>query len=277
MRFKVFLKNIFAVSIIGGMFLSSSCQLIQTNQPSQTNQTNQSTAQSQKFPQLSGEIADGEEIAVMTTNMGVIKLRFFPEHAPLAVENFITHAKNGYYDGVIFHRVLNDFMIQTGDPTGTGMGGESIWGGTFGYEYSGELHHIRGALAMAKSALPDSNGSQFYIVQNTSFGKSDREKAFLQGLIDDGNENAISFATGNLIIGSDGKPMKISEVWPKEFLEAYMEHGGSIHLDFEHTVFGHVIEGMDVVDAIAAVNVNKSGQPAEPVVIESIVIETYSK
>ncbi len=72
---------------------------------------------------------EGEQIAVMTTNMGVIKFRLFPEQAPKTVENFTTHAKNGYYNGMKFHRVINDFMIQSGDPEGTGKGGESIWGG----------------------------------------------------------------------------------------------------------------------------------------------------
>ena len=69
--------------------------------------------------------------AVIKTNLGEMTLALFPEQAPKAVENFVTLAKNGYYDGVIFHRVISDFMIQTGDPTGTGMGGESIWGKAF--------------------------------------------------------------------------------------------------------------------------------------------------
>ena len=73
----------------------------------------------------------GETVATMKTSMGDIKIRLFPEAAPKTVENFTTHAKNGYYDGLIFHRVINDFMIQGGDPTGTGCGGQSIWGSTF--------------------------------------------------------------------------------------------------------------------------------------------------
>ena len=70
----------------------------------------------------------GEQIAVVTTSLGTFRMKFFPQYAPNAVENFITLAKEGYYDNVIFHRVIKDFMIQTGDPTGTGYGGESIWG-----------------------------------------------------------------------------------------------------------------------------------------------------
>ncbi len=71
--------------------------------------------------------AVGEKIAVIKTDKGDIKVRLFPEEAPKAVENFVTHAENGYDDGLIFHRVIKDFMIQGGDPKGTGTGGESIW------------------------------------------------------------------------------------------------------------------------------------------------------
>ena len=91
----------------------------------------------------------GDQIAVVNTNLGSFQIRFFPEQAPKAVENFITHAKNGYYNGVVFHRVLKDFMIQGGDPTGTGCGGESIWGEPFGDECTPALRHFYGALSMA--------------------------------------------------------------------------------------------------------------------------------
>ena len=74
---------------------------------------------------------EGEEIAIITTSEGVVKMMFYPEEAPKAVENFKTLAKDGYYDVLTFHRVIEDFMIQTGDPTGTGRGGESCWGEDF--------------------------------------------------------------------------------------------------------------------------------------------------
>ena len=109
--------------------------------------------------------AKGEEIAVIKTNYGTIKARLFPEIAPKAVENFKTHAKNGYYDGVTFHRVIPDFMIQGGDPEGTGMGGESIWGKAFEDEFDINYRNFRGALSMANGG-PNTNGSQFFIVQN---------------------------------------------------------------------------------------------------------------
>ncbi|MBR2337910.1 MAG: peptidylprolyl isomerase, partial [Clostridia bacterium] len=113
--------------------------------------------------QLAKPIA-GETVAILHTNHGDIAIRLFPDHAPKTVENFVTHAKNGYYDGLIFHRVINDFMIQGGDPTGTGCGGESIWGHPFKDEFTPELHNLRGALSMA-NAGPGTNGSQFFIVQ----------------------------------------------------------------------------------------------------------------
>ena len=81
----------------------------------------------------------GETIAVIHTNMGDISVRLFADLVPNTVENFVTHAKNGYYNGIIFHRVINDFMIQGGDPTGTGRGGESIWGRSFEDEFSNKL------------------------------------------------------------------------------------------------------------------------------------------
>src|SRR5699024_7200751 len=101
--------------------------------------------------------------AIMHPNKGSITLNLFPELAPKAVENFIGLEKDNYYNGIIFHRVISDFMIQGGDPTGTGMGGESIWGEQFEDEFTSSLFNIRGALSMANSG-PNTNGSQFFIV-----------------------------------------------------------------------------------------------------------------
>lgn len=108
--------------------------------------------------------AAGDTVATIKTSMGDIKVVLFPDAAPKAVENFTTHAENGYYDGVIFHRVIPDFMIQGGDPLGKGIGGESIWGKPFKDEFSRDYHNLRGALCMA-NAGPNTNGSQFFIVQ----------------------------------------------------------------------------------------------------------------
>ncbi|MDD2515808.1 MAG: peptidylprolyl isomerase [Candidatus Gracilibacteria bacterium] len=104
----------------------------------------------------------GDIIAIIDTNVGKIKIRFFPELTPKTFENFVTLVKNGYYDSTIFHRVIKDFMIQGGDPEGTGMGGESIFGDVFEDEFS-ELKHIKGAISMANVG-PNTNGSQFFIV-----------------------------------------------------------------------------------------------------------------
>ena len=116
------------------------------------------------YPQLSTEVASNEALVIMHTSMGHLKIKLFPELAPKTVENFLTHAENSYYDGIIFHRVIQDFMIQGGDPTGTGMGGESIYGEEFEDEFSMNLFNLYGALSMA-NAGPNTNGSQFFIVQ----------------------------------------------------------------------------------------------------------------
>ena len=105
----------------------------------------------------------GEQIVVMETTFGTIKIKLFPIKAPKTVENFVGLVDKGYYDGIIFHRVIPDFMIQGGDPTGTGTGGESLWGGKFEDEFHPDLKNIRGALSMA-NAGPNTNGSQFFIV-----------------------------------------------------------------------------------------------------------------
>lgn len=188
--------------------------------------------------------AKGEKIAVMQTNMGDIKIRLFPEVAPKAVENFISHAENGYYDGLIFHRVINDFMIQGGDPTGTGRGGESIYGHSFEDEFDLSARNYRGALSMA-NAGPNTNGSQFFIVQAKS--------------IDDGLISQMEELT--------------DRGFPEEVTENYKKIGGTPWLDFKHTVFGQVFEGMDVVDNIAQVKVGPQDKPVNDVIIEKIFFE----
>jgi len=187
----------------------------------------------------------GEMTAVMTTTAGEIKIRLFPDAAPKAVENFATHAKNGYFDGLVFHRVIDGFMIQGGDPTATGRGGESIWGESFEDEFSPELHNLRGALAMA-NAGKNTNGSQFFIVQAAGVDS---------GLCEQMEE-----------IGETH--------FPKACIEHYKAAGGTPWLDFKHTVFGQVYEGLDIVDAIAAADVDANDKPLEDIVITSVRIET---
>jgi len=102
-------------------------------------------------------------IVVLETNVGKIELKMFPKVAPLAVENFVTHVKNGYYNGLIFHRVIKGFMIQGGDPTGTGRGGESIWHKEFKNEYAPNLTFDKPFLLAMANHGPNTNGSQFFI------------------------------------------------------------------------------------------------------------------
>lgn len=192
------------------------------------------------FPQLVNEAAANEALAIIHTNHGPLKVKLFPEQAPKTVENFLTHAENGYYDGIIFHRIIPDFMIQGGDPTGTGMGGESIYGSTFEDEFSPELFNLRGALSMA-NAGPGTNGSQFFIVQAKR-------------------------VPSQMLSQLEGAG------FPKEIIEAYAEKGGTPWLDQRHTVFGQVVEGLEVVDAIADVETGAQDKPVEDVVIESIEI-----
>lgn len=110
-----------------------------------------------------GESLMNNSIVVLETNQGNIEIKLFADIAPKTCENFIGLVKKGYYDRVIFHRVIKDFMIQSGDPTGTGRGGESIWGRPFEDEVSSKAtFDKKGLLAMA-NAGPDTNGSQFFI------------------------------------------------------------------------------------------------------------------
>src|SRR3954447_26065292 len=145
--------------------------------------------------------------ATLHTNHGAIGIELFEEDAPKTVENFLKLARDGFYDGVIFHRIIPDFMIQGGDPTGTGSGGP-------GYQFEDEFNDrkvVRGALAMA-NAGPNTNGSQFFIVTTEAAS------------------------------------------W----------------LDGKHTVFGTVTSGMDVVDAISAVETDARDRPRAVVTIERI-------
>ena len=190
------------------------------------------------FPQLNLANEKGPKAAIKT-NRGEITVQLFPELAPKTVKNFIELAKKGYYDGVIFHRVIPDFMIQGGDPTGTGMGGESIYGESFEDEFSRELFNLRGALSMANSG-PNTNGSQFFIVNN---------------------ENVPANMLGQL----EGAG------FPAEIIEAYKK-GGTPWLDFRHTVFGHVVDGMNTVDEIANAQRGPQDRPVHDVVIETIEI-----
>jgi cyclophilin family peptidyl-prolyl cis-trans isomerase len=162
---------------------------------------------------------DQKEIVVIETTMGTIEVAMFRTEAPKTVENFVQLAQKGYYNGIIFHRVIDKFMIQGGDPTGTGTAGESIYGAKFADEISPKLTFDRpGLLAMA-NAGPNTNGSQFFIT---------------------------TVPTG----------------W----------------LTGRHTIFGEVVSGMDVVNAIGKVQVNKANsKPVKDVVMISVYLKGAKK
>jgi len=157
---------------------------------------------------------DSITVAIIKTNMGTIEVELFAEQTPKTVENFVGLAEKGYYNGIIFHRVIKDFMLQAGDPTGTGSGGASFWGGKFEDEFVSDLKHdTPGMLSMA-NAGPNTNGSQFFITL-------------------------------------------VPTPW----------------LDGKHTVFGKVINGMDVVYAIGKVETVAGDKPVDEVVMEEVIIE----
>jgi len=158
---------------------------------------------------------DSVTVAVIKTNMGTIEILLFDELVPKTVENFVGLAQKGYYNGIIFHRVIENFMVQGGDPTGTGRGGESFWGKSFADEFNMELkHETPGVLSMA-NAGPNTNGSQFFITL-------------------------------------------VPTPW----------------LDGKHSIFGHVLKGMEVVEAIGKVATSQPfNKPLNDVVMETVTIE----
>ncbi len=173
------------------------------------------------FPQKNKDkkkMVDSMTVAIIQTNMGTIELELFADKTPKTVENFVGLANKGYYNGVIFHRVIDNFMIQGGDPTGTGRGGQSLWGGKFEDEFVPELKHNGAGILSMANAGPNTNGSQFFITL--------KETPWLDG---------------------------------------------------RHTVFGKVIKGMEVVQAIGKVPTNQQDRPLKDVVMEKVTIEKRPK
>jgi len=160
-----------------------------------------------------------DQFVTFKTTQGQIIFKLFPEVAPKTVENFTTHVANGYYDGIIFHRIIEGFMIQGGDPTGTGRGGESIWGKPFEDEFHEDFEFdVPGLLAMA-NAGPCTNGSQFFITT-------------------------------------------VPTSW----------------LNNRHTIFGKVVDGMDVVKKLEQVDTNAYDQPTkEQAIISAKIRKTPPK
>ncbi len=239
--------------------------------------------------------AAGDTVAVMHTSMGDISIRFFAEAAPKAVENFTTHAKNGYYNGLTFHRVMEDFMIQGGDPKGDGTGGKSIWGDSFEDEFDQKLLNLRGSLVMANLG-PNTNGSQFFINQAGPSGKTAAQLKQSYDYASMANQLSLQYQQYASYYGEyftaqypsaddyiNATLTPDSRLVPDAVWELYAQHGGNIHLDGAwrysggHTVFGQVYEGMDVVDAIAKVDTDSNDKPLTAVTIKSIDITTYTE
>ena len=233
----------------------------------------------------------GLPVAVMEIQgYGTVRIALFEQDAPKTVENFITLAERGYYDGLTFHRVINGFMIQGGDPKGDGTGGESAWGGSFADEFSDNVWNFRGALSMANSGK-DTNGSQFFIVQSSD-GSQLTGEYFSQ--IETENKKSIGQKVDEQAdlykqyYGYSGDQLKqVKELlkaqyerqaqgekdFPDPVKEYYRQVGGTPHLDKMHTVFGQVVGGMDIVDQIASTATDENDRPREDVVIQSVTIE----
>lgn len=192
----------------------------------------------------------GEEIVVMTIkDKGTVKIQLFPELLPKACANFVGLASKGYYDGLTFHRVIADFMIQGGDPMGTGMGGEAIWGTKFDGGFSKYLYHVKGALAYANSGSTSTDGSQFYIVVGSTF-------------------------TDELL------DMYAATELTDSVRTAYKENGGAPWLDGGYTVFGQVFEGIEIVEDICnntpvSTQEETKDKPLDDVIIEKVEIVKY--
>ncbi len=190
---------------------------------------------------------EGDEIVVINfKDYGTVKFRLFPEIAEKASENFVELAKSGYYDGLTFHRIIKDFMIQGGDPEGNGMGGESAWGGSFDGGKYYNLIHAAGAVAYANSGSTSTNGSQFYIVTGEVYDD--------EGFAD---------------LAANGYNFRDT------VKDVYKTAGGTPYLDGSYTVFGQVIDGLDVVFEIQRTLTDDDDKPLVDVVMESVTVEEY--
>ncbi len=180
--------------------------------------------------------------AVIHTSEGDISVVMFPQYAPKAVQNFVTLAGQGFYNENTFHRVIGDFIIQSGSPDGSPSGGRSCWGLEFRDEFSDKLHHYNGALSMANHGR-DTNGSQFFFVTSPIEKISDDMAAQMQ---DAG--------------------------WRREIIDAYKQAGGMPALDYRYTVFGQITEGLDVAYKISRAETDENDRPKDDITITSIEI-----
>lgn len=224
---------------------------------------------------------EGDTIAVLQTSEGDITIRFFPELAPKTVTNFINLAEQGEYDNTTFYRVIDDFMIQGGNPEQT-----SSYGADFEDEFSDKLFNIRGAVSMANSNR-DTNTSQFFINQKDAEAfKAEGGWNVLEQNWESAKTQLVNYKDSNLLstfIDQYGATCYDTDLVPDSVKALYSKNGGNAHLDGAYnavdrgnTVFAQVIEGMDVVDKIALVKTDENDMPEENVVIKKIEIKTFS-
>ena len=214
------------------------------------------------FPSVLAKKKEKRSIVRIETNMGVMRVALFDD-TPLHRDNFLILAANKFYDGLLFHRVIKDFMIQAGDPNSRNAGKDVKLGdGNNGYVIYPEfdlpyLYHWRGALAAAREpdeVNPDqySRGCQFYIVWGKKFRPAAIDKVLVQLA-----EKGIGLS--------------------KQMIDDYEMRGGTPHLDGSYTVFGEIIEGLEIVEKIQAVETNDSDRPLDDVVIKQMIVEKKSK
>lgn len=214
----------------------------------------------------------GEEVAVFNVEgYGSFTCRLFKDAAPKAVENFVTLAKEGKYNGVPFHRVIEDFMIQSGDTTQNGSDGKSIYNSGFEVELNSSLHHYNGALAVARTnSYATGQGTQFYIVSSES-AKDMTDEDF------DDLESQVE--TMHKSEGQSDIKLKLDE----KARNNYKNIGGYPSLDMSYTVFGQTFKGQDVVDKIAKCPKDSQAgidgsmsSPNPKVILKSVEIVEYN-
>jgi len=225
----------------------------------------------------------GDDIAVINVqNFGEITVRFFPEYAPRAVENFLYLARDGYYDGSSFHRIISDFMVQGGAPADDGEERTAFDNENFGIERTINLYHFAGALAMARrGAIADNEGN---ITREANIDAMENGQGGEFYIVHSGPDNINRMAMPGLFARVEQQiedNYLVDFAFPQSIKDMYREIGGAPELDMGYTVFGQVIDGMDVVNAIASVRtiINEMGSersvPADDIIIESITITTF--
>lgn len=244
-----------------------------------------------------------DPIVDIHTSMGDIKVKLYDD-TPIHRDNFLKLAKEGYYDGVLFHRVIKDFMVQTGDPNSKTADSNTMLGsGDPSYTLEAEIDypkhfHKYGALAAARTGdqvNPErrSSGSQFYIVTGEKQNERtlevmeqranyERKKAYFNKLVEqnmdkirslkDANDNEGLDLLQKDLVAQTEEAVK-DEKLPDEIREAYLNIGGTPHLDGQYTVFGEVIDGMDVVEKIQNVETGRADRPIEDIRIISMKVE----